>query len=488
MPLGVESPLRFRRTKIVATLGPSSNDDATVSSLISAGVNVFRLNMSHGSHDEHRVRFALVRSAAARLGVPVAVLADLCGPKIRVGQFEHGQVLLSDGARVVVTTRPVLGNDTLIVSQYNALPDDVVVKDRLLLDDGAIELEVLDISGSEIECVVLHGGTLRDKKGMNLPGVRVSAPALTEKDRADALFARELGVDFVALSFVRKSNEIHELRDLLGGASVAPLIVAKIEKPEALDVIDEIIAASDAIMVARGDLGVELDPARVPNIQEELVDAARAARKPVIVATQMLESMIRQARPTRAEVTDVANAVRSGADAVMLSAETAAGAHPVQAVATMDLIIRRTEDYLFSHGAFASIESFTPTAHETPTHAGRASTNPEEAVAAATARMSRELVTSAIVVDGQASNLLSSLCADRPAAMVFALSGVSAQRGLGCLAWGVQPIRDSDTGSGCFADRAKRAIAGFELELPGGFVLVVASGTGKDASLTVVPG
>jgi pyruvate kinase len=400
--------------------------------------------------------------------------------------FEQGQITLRDGASVTVTTRQVIGNDALIVSQYTALAEDVVIKDRLLLDDGNIELEVRAVSGTEIECVVLHGGTLKDKKGMNLPGVRVSSPALTAKDKADAAFVSELGVDFVALSFVRKPDEIRELRELLGGASVAPLIVAKIEKPEALDVIDEIIAASDAIMVARGDLGVELDAARVPNVQEELVDAARAAHKPVIVATQMLESMISQARPTRAEVTDVANAVRSGADAVMLSAETAAGAHPLLAVSTMDLVIRRTEDYLFCHGAFASIESFTPTA---PTvQEDRASRSPETAVANATARMSRELVTSAIVVDAGASTLLSAVCAERPAAMVFAISARPCQRGLACLAWGVQPMRDSDVQSSSFADRAKRVLSGIQLELPGGFVLLVGAGSGKEASLTVMPG
>lgn len=488
MPLGTESPLRFRRTKIVATLGPSSNDDITISALIAAGVNVFRLNMSHGTQAEHRARFELVRDAATRARRQVAVLADLCGPKIRVGKFENGQIALLNGAAVTVTTRQVLGREGLIVSQYTALSDDVVPKDRLLLDDGNLELEVVRVSGTEIECVVLHGGTLKEKKGMNLPGVRVSAPALTDKDRADALFAQGLGVDFIALSFVRKPDEIRELRALLGGASLAPLIVAKIEKPEALEVIDEIIAESDAIMVARGDLGVELDPARVPNVQEELVDAARAARKPVIVATQMLESMIHHARPTRAEVTDVANAVRSGADAVMLSAETAAGAHPLLAVKMMDLVVRRTEDYLFIHSAFASIENFTPTPYGNTGHRERAIAAADSAIAAAAARMSRELRTSAIVADSPEGGLLSALCAERPAAMVFAVSCRPCERGLGCLAWGVQPIAGPDRESEPLAEWASRAIAGVERELPGGFVLVVASESGKGASLSVLPG
>lgn len=483
-----DSPLKYRRTKIVATLGPASSDEATIAQLIAAGVNVFRLNMSHGTHPEHRARYAVVRAAAEHAGREVGVLADLSGPKIRVGTFEQGQIRLVDDQRVTVTTRQVTGHDGLIVSQYLALANDVVLKDRLLLDDGNLELEVLAISGTEIECKVVHGGVLKDKKGMNLPGVKVSAPALTEKDRVDAAFACELGVDFIALSFVRKQADIVELRELIRGCQKQPLVIAKIEKPEALDVLDEIIAASDAIMVARGDLGVELDPARVPNVQEELVDAARLAHKPVIVATQMLESMIQQARPTRAEVTDVANAVRSGADAVMLSAETAAGVHPVAAVHAMDLIVRRTEDYLFAHGAFATIETFTPTTPLKTNQSDPRDPDADTAVAVASARMSRELTTSAIITEARAAQLLATLSAQRPAAMIFAVSSCPCERGLGCLTWGVHPVGDPDAESSPLAARAPGLLAALPREFSGGFVLVVTGGSGQGASLSVLPG
>jgi pyruvate kinase len=488
MTAGADSPLHFRRTKIVATLGPASSDENVIAQLVAAGVNVFRLNMSHGSHDDHRATYGRVRAAAKAAGQQVAILADLCGPKIRVGLFEGGKISLVDGSTVTVTTRQVTGKESLIVSQYLALADDVVVGDRLLLDDGNIELKVQGIAGSEIECVVVHGGTLKDKKGMNLPGVRVSTPALTEKDRTDALFACELGVDWIALSFVRNAADVVELRRLVANAPFAPLLVAKIEKPEALDVIEEILRVTDAIMVARGDLGVELDPARVPNVQEELVDLGRAYRKPVIVATQMLESMITQSRPTRAEVTDVANAVRSGADAVMLSAETAAGANPLAAVQTMDLVIRRTEDYLFTHGAFGSIEAYTPTQiGDAPTGIDP-NHDADAAIALAAGRMSRELRTSAIVADAAAARLLAILCAQRPAAMVFAFGAKNRERSLGCLTWGVSFIEDSASKSEALANRAMGQLAKLEPEHPGGFVLIVSSEEGRRPSLSIQTG
>lgn len=488
MSIGTDSQLRFRRTKIVATLGPASSDETAIAQLVAAGVNVFRLNMSHGTHDEHRLRYERVRRAAKTAKKDVAILADLCGPKIRVGLFEGGSIQLIDGETVTVTTRQVMGHAGLIVSQYAALAEDAVLDDRLLLDDGNIELCVKSISGTELDCVVVHGGTLKDKKGMNLPGVRVSAPALTEKDRDDARFACELGVDFLALSFVRKADDVVELRRLVEGTAASPFIVSKIEKPEALDNIEAILEGSDAIMVARGDLGVELDPARVPNVQEELVDIARAWRKPVIVATQMLESMITQSRPTRAEVTDVANAVRSGADAVMLSAETAAGANPIAAVKTMDLVIRRTEDYLYAHGAFGSIEAYTPTqANVAPAPVDKTQ-DADTAVAMAAAKMSRDLRTSAIVADAAAARLLAILTAQRPAAMIVAVAAQRRARSLGCLTWGVEPLETADSQSEPLASRAVGLLQSVELEHLGGFVLVVTSHDGTRPSLSVLAG
>ncbi|MBN2195857.1 MAG: pyruvate kinase [Polyangiaceae bacterium] len=460
-------PLKYRRTKIVATLGPASSSPAIIEGLITAGVNVFRLNMSHGDHAGHRVSYEAVRTVAARLDAHVAVLADLCGPKIRVGTFPGGRIELTTGDAVTVTSRAVEGNERLIPSQYEALPSDVRVGDRILLDDGNLELRVEGKEGTEIACRVVTGGTLKDKKGMNLPGVAVSAPALTAKDREDARFAAELGVDFIALSFVRWAKDVGELRDLLRATGREVPIVSKIEKPEALENIEAIVDASDAIMVARGDLGVELPPEAVPNVQEELVDLARARRRPVIVATQMLESMIEHPRPTRAEVTDVANAVRSGADAVMLSGETAAGHFPVEAVHMMDLIARQTESYLYFHGGFGSIEAYTPTA---PKPAPPIPV--EAAVANAAALLSRELLVRGIVVL-HGGLTLAVMAAARPAAPIVALASRPADHAAACLTWGAIPVHCMGENVDCPAQDVPRLVRALALAAPGDPVLVV---------------
>src|SRR6185295_12888639 len=299
-------------------VGPASSTVEALVGLIEAGVDVFRLNFSHGTHESHGKVFEAIRAASARAKKQVAVLGDLCGPKIRVGTFEGGGIDLAWGGEVVVTVREVEGKPGLIPSEYRALAADVVPGDRVLLDDGKMQLQVKAVEGTEIRCEVLAGGRLTDRKGMNLPGVRVSAPALTEKDKADAAFAVKLGVDYLALSFVRAPTDVADLKALLRDLRAETPVIAKIEKPEALDTIGGILEVADAIMVARGDLGVEMAEEEVPLIQ------------------QMLESMIESARPTRAEVTDVAAAALSRVDAVMLSAETASGKHPREAVATMD--------------------------------------------------------------------------------------------------------------------------------------------------------
>ena len=339
--------LARRRTKIVATLGPASSDTDTITRLIQAGVSVFRLNMSHGEHAGHRETFQLVRRLAAEADRHIAILADLAGPKIRVGRFAGGSIVLELGNKVTVTTRDVPGEAGLIPSQYENLADDLSPGDRILLADGVMELEVEGIDGTEIRCIVTQGGVLEDRKGMNLPRVDVSAPCLTDKDKSDARFLLELGVDYLGLSFVRRASDVGELQSLIADSGGQAGIVAKIERPEALEDADAIVEAADAIMVARGDLGVELPPEQVPIAQRKLVDAARARNKPVIVATQMLESMIEHARPTRAEVSDVSHTVLSGADAIMLSGETATGNHPVLAVEMMNRIARQSEAYLW---------------------------------------------------------------------------------------------------------------------------------------------
>ncbi|MCK5668733.1 MAG: pyruvate kinase, partial [Gammaproteobacteria bacterium] len=282
--------LKNRRTKILATLGPASDSAEVIRKLIEAGVNVFRLNMSHGEHASHENTYKLVRSIADELGKPIAVLADLCGPKIRTGRFKDGQITLVNGEAVTVTTRDVEGEPGLIPSQYEALAEDVKPGDRILLNDGNLELKVDAIDGTEISCTIVYGGILKNNKGINLPGVNVSAPSLTDKDRDDAQFALGLGVDFMALSFVRCAADINDLKLIVSDAGANTNIIAKIEKPEALEDINGILDAADGIMVARGDLGVELKPEQVPVAQSQLINKARQKFKPVIVATQMLES------------------------------------------------------------------------------------------------------------------------------------------------------------------------------------------------------
>ncbi len=423
--------LKRRRTKIVATVGPASRDPAVLTALIQAGVNVFRLNMSHGDHTGHRTAYERVRAAAMGLGEPIAVLADLCGPKIRVGRFAQGKIDLPSGGRVTVTTRDVVGEPGLVPSQYVGLARDVRPGDRILLDDGLLELRVESVQGTEIACTVVHGGTLKDRKGMNLPGVAVSAPALTDKDRADALFAMELGVDYLALSFVRHARDVEGLRALVMASGQSAEIIAKIEKPEALEAIDGIVETADGIMVARGDLGVELAPESVPLAQLQLVSEARARNKPVIVATQMLESMVEHPRPTRAEVSDVSTAVFGGADAVMLSAETASGAYPVQAVEMMDRVARQVEGWLWSEGAFRTLTTAAVSVPPLPLHV---------AVARSTAQLARDLNVRAIVVISRTGTTARVVSAARPAAPVVAVTTEPATCRRMNLLWGIVPM------------------------------------------------
>jgi pyruvate kinase len=423
--------LRRRRTKIVATVGPASRDPGVLEALIRTGVNVFRLNLSHGEPDEHRANFERVRAAAAAANEPVAVLADLCGPKIRVGRFAGGRITLEAGQKVTVTTRDVQGGPGLIPSQYAALAQDVHPGDRIVLDDGMLELHVETITGSDILCTVIAGGVLKDRKGMNLPGVLVSSPALTDKDREDARFALDLGVDFLALSFVRHPRDVLQLKELIASTGATTPVIAKIEKPEALDAIDEILDVADGLMVARGDLGVELAPEAVPIVQQDLVRRARLHNKPIIVATQMLESMVDHPRPTRAEVSDVSHAVFGGADAVMLSAETAAGAYPIKAVEMMDRVARQVEGWQWVEGAFRSI---TEDEIEKP-----APLSLREAVARSTAQLSRDLQVRAVVVRTQKGTSATVVAATRPAAPIIALTmDLRVCRRLNLL-WGVIP-------------------------------------------------
>jgi len=476
-------PLKYRRTKIVATLGPSSSDESTLSRLIEAGVDVFRLNFSHGSHESHAVAYARVRSAAESKKQPAAVLADLSGPKIRVGDFPKGSIVLEKGQSVTVTTRQVPGDGNLIPTHYEALARDVKEGDAVLLDDGALALRVLRVEGTEVFCEVEVGGELRSRKGMNLPGVALSTPSLTEKDRKDARFALDLGVDFLALSFVRRAADVEELKTLVSRAlqsGAHPSIIAKIERPEALQEIDAILDAADGIMIARGDLGVEMPPQKVPLIQIQLTDRARTKAKPVIVATQMLESMVEKPRPTRAEVSDVALAVRSGADAVMLSAESAVGKYPVLAVQMMDTVARETEAYLWHTGGFR-ILSKAPV--EAPDSA--APIPAEDALAKAMAQLSRDIQARAIVVISKSGRTAQVMSASRPGAPIIATSPDSGTCLKTALLWGIIPRMVEENEFGCPEDMARRLARDLGLGVEGQTVLLV-RGFGGDPSLAVV--
>jgi pyruvate kinase len=334
------------RTKIVCTIGPASRDPATLAALIRAGMDVARLNLSHGDPEFHRENIRRIRQLAEELDKPVAILADLQGPKLRVGTMPPEGVPLRAGDMLVLTTEPIIGGPGRVPVQYEHLPEAVKAGDRILIDDGLLELMVIGVEGREIQTQVVTEGTLTSNKGLNLPHASLAIPAITEKDRQDLRFAVEAQVDAVALSFVRSADEVLDLRsqirDLATLGRPTP-IIAKIEKPEAVDNIDAIIAAADGIMVARGDLGIEMSTEAVPMVQKAIIRKCNQAGKPVITATQMLDSMIRNPRPTRAEASDVANAILDGSDAIMLSGETAAGKYPVLAVETMARIACETE-------------------------------------------------------------------------------------------------------------------------------------------------
>ena len=455
--------LKQRRTKIIATIGPASDKPQTIRQLIQAGVNVFRLNMSHGDYDFHREANQHIRAISKELDELVAILADLCGPKIRTGNFKNNEITLTSGNQVIVTTRNVLGENGLIPSQYQPLASDVRSGDRMLFSDGTMELRVDDIENTEILCTVIHGGILTNHKGINLPGVRVSAPSLTEKDIEDAHFALDLGVDYLALSFVRSATDIQDLKRLIRNKEATAAIIAKIEKPEALDDVNNILDVTDAIMVARGDLGVELQPEEVPVAQSQLIKLARQKFKPTIVATQMLESMIEHARPTRAEVTDISNAVTQGTDAVMLSAETAAGAYPVEAVKMMDRIIRQTEAHLWQSGAYASSVS---TVQQTPIPIW-------DAMANAVNNMTHNLGAKAILVMSQSGMSVASIASTRPAAPVVAISSNEQVCRRMALLWSVIPVLKKEAGSANPNRLARQAALELELAEKGKYVLLV---------------
>lgn len=335
----------MRKTKIVCTIGPASDQYEILLSLLESGMNVARLNFSHGTHEEHQARISTIRKAAAAAKKNIALLQDIKGPKIRTNEFEGGQAELLEGATVTVSMKKVLGTSKQFSVTYEGLYDDVEVGSHLLLDDGLLELEVIEKANGELQTKVIHGGIIKDHKGVNVPNVKIRLPGITEKDKEDILFGIEQRVDYIAISFVRKAADILEVRDILAKHNASHIrVIAKIENQEGIDNIKEIVEVVDGIMVARGDMGIEIPAEHVPIIQKELIHTCNLLGKPVITATQMLDSMQRNPRPTRAEASDVANAIFDGTDAIMLSGETAAGEYPIEAVQMMNKIALQVEE------------------------------------------------------------------------------------------------------------------------------------------------
>jgi pyruvate kinase len=419
------------KTKIVATLGPATDGAGRLQQLLSAGVTVFRLNASHGTQEQHRARISAVRAAAEQLGVFPAILLDLQGPKIRLGRFENGSATLAAGERFTITTESVLGNSQRACTSYSNFGKDLTSGDRILLNDGALELRAISSDGTAVETEVVRGGPISDHKGINLPGVRVSIPSLTEKDLADLSFGLTAGVDMVALSFVRTADDVEQLRGRLGRRPVP--IVAKIEKPEAWDNIEPILNVTDGVMVARGDLGIETALERVPRIQKSIIRRARRRGRFVITATQMLESMIEHPTPTRAEVSDVANAIYDGTDAGLVSAETAVGSYPVEAVQFMARIATETEESMRKKGFVDPPQSPQPLS--------------AEVLADAAYHAARDAQAAAIVVftsTGSSARLVSRY---RPPVEIYAMTPHDTTARQLAVNYGVTPILAPDVSS-----------------------------------------
>lgn len=423
----------FRRTKIVATLGPASSSEERLLALMEAGADVFRLNFSHGEHADKAELIRRIRSLSSRRRQAVAILGDLQGPKIRAGRFAGGAMPLVAGSIVTITTRDVLGGGELIPTTYAGLPGDVRPGDQILLDDGLLELQVVAISGTEVSARVVVGGELRDRKGINLPGVAVSVPALTEKDLEDMRFCVREKIDYLALSFVRQAEDVLALKDELLRLDSKIHVIAKIEKPQAVANFDDILAVTDGVMVARGDLGVEMSPEKVPLIQKQIIRKCNAAGKPVITATQMLESMIEHPRPTRAETSDVANAILDGTDAVMLSAETASGKYPIEAVALMVRVAADVEaDQALKDKPFTGLPE------------GLSFRRLPEAIGLAACRIAKLLEASAILAFTQTGStvaLVALVAKHRPDVPIFAVTPSQAVRRRMTLYAGVRSIR-----------------------------------------------
>lgn len=420
----------MKKTKIICTMGPNSDNDETLRALVESGMDIARFNFSHGTHEEQKARMDHLKQVRRELRRPIAILLDTKGPEIRTGVLENGgKVTLREGAEFTLTAREIAGNETIVSQTYPQLAQDVKPGDTLLIDDGLIGLAVKEIRGNDVVCQVVNGGELGQRKGINVPNVKVNLPGITERDKEDILFGIEQGIDFVAASFVRNADAVKEIKALLrenGGEHID--VIAKIENGEGIANIDKIINAADGIMVARGDMGVEIPAYDVPHVQKMIVQKCNQKYKPVIVATQMLDSMIRNPRPTRAEVTDVANAIREGTDAIMLSGETAMGKYPVEALRMMVQIAESTEQYL-DYDVLPDYRTL------------RGDANVSNAVGVAAVRTATNVQAKCIVtptMTGQTARLMSNF---RPAVPIYAVTPNEwAQRKLQ-LSWGVTPLK-----------------------------------------------
>ncbi|HUZ04538.1 MAG TPA: pyruvate kinase, partial [Acidobacteriaceae bacterium] len=417
-----------RRAKIVATIGPASNNETVFRDLVHAGLDIARLNFSHGTHPEKIKLIQMVRKVSAEMRRPICILGDLQGPKIRTGRLKNRiPVLLKTGQRLTITPRDIAGTTSVIATTFQTLADNLEEGSRILLSDGLIELRVRGLHGVDVECDVINGGMLGEHKGINLPGIAVRVPSLTEKDEEDLEFAILQSVDMIAVSFVRTAEDVRLVKHRVAALGTETWVIAKLEKPQAIEHLESILEVADGVMVARGDLGVEVPPEKVPAIQKHVIRRAAQHRKPVITATQMLESMIENPRPTRAEASDVANAVYDGTDAVMLSAESAAGKYPVEAVAMMAKIISETEQHVRNDG------------FRQPFIAG-GELSIAEAICESMAHAAEDLNVSAIAVFTETGTTARLLSKYHPGPRIFALSSVEPVIRRMMLLWGVNPI------------------------------------------------
>ena len=417
----------MRKTKIICTLGPSTDKDGVLRELVANGMNVARFNFSHGSYEEHKGRLDNLKAIRAELGKPVAALLDTKGPEIRLKEFKNGVEMLEAGQTFTLTTREVEGTKEICSITYKDLPQDVHEGGTIMLDDGLIKLRITSVTDTDISCEVLNSGKIKNKKGVNVPGVHLSMPYLSQRDRDDIIFGVQQGFDFIAASFVRTAQDVYDIRNLLNEYDSNIRIIAKIENREGVNNIDSILAAADAVMVARGDLGVEIDFTELPGIQKSVIDRSFSFGKPIVTATQMLDSMMVNPRPTRAEISDVANAIYDGTSAIMLSGETAAGAYPVEALKTMSAIAERTENEVHYRD-------------NRLVDAGNGQISVSDATAHAACLTAKDVNASAIVTVSESGNTARLLSKYRPAQPIIAcVMNEQVQRQL-AISWGITPL------------------------------------------------